>query len=137
MTVTALNPRTTDQRATAVLRLAPPSRLSLATAGSVQGRLDGAWWPRSRDLAVELRSLTAELDVRWGRITRVTVNPAYWPEIPRKVQVGGHVMHVGWFAEGHGTADVPFDVTAGVTGEATAGVPASTAADGTAAGTRI
>lgn len=98
MTATALNPRTTDQRATAALRLAPPPRLSLGPAGSAPGRLDGAWWPRSRDLAAELRSLTAELDGRWGRITRATVNPAYWPEIPRKVQVSGHVMHVGWFA---------------------------------------
>ncbi len=26
------------------------------------------------------------------------MNPAFWPVIPRKVPVHGHVVHVGWFA---------------------------------------
>jgi hypothetical protein len=39
------------------------------------------------------------LDARWGRITRVTVNPTHWPVIPRKVPVAGHTVHVGWFAD--------------------------------------
>ena len=39
------------------------------------------------------------LDSRWGRITRVTVNPAHWPVIPSKVAVAGHTVHVGWFAD--------------------------------------
>lgn len=72
-------------------------RLSLAPAGSAPALLDGAWWPRSRDLAAELPSLTAVLDPLWGRITRVTVNPTQWPVIPRKVPVAGHVVNVGWF----------------------------------------
>ncbi|MBA4863960.1 hypothetical protein H1V43_21895 [Streptomyces sp. PSKA54] len=76
-----------------------PVRLSLTPAGSVPGLLDGAWWPRSRDLSHELRALTDVLDARWGRITRVTVNPAHWPVIPRKVPVTGHTVHVGWFAD--------------------------------------
>jgi hypothetical protein len=59
--------------------------------------LDGAWWPRSSDLSAELPLLTAELDSLWGRITRITVNPAHWPTIPRKVPVAGHVVKVGWF----------------------------------------
>ncbi|MFF1833559.1 DUF5994 family protein [Streptomyces sp. NPDC058231] len=72
-------------------------RLSLAPAGTDPALLDGAWWPRSRDLAAELPELTAALDPLWGRITRVTVNPTFWPVIPRKVPVQGHVIHVGWF----------------------------------------
>jgi hypothetical protein len=72
-------------------------RLSLAPAGSAPALLDGAWWPRSRDLAAELPSLTAVLEPRWGRITRVTVNPTHWPVVPRKVAVTGHVVNVGWF----------------------------------------
>ncbi|MGO4751724.1 DUF5994 family protein, partial [Streptomyces sp. 2MCAF27] len=43
--------------------------------------------------------LTDVLDARWGRITRVSVNPARWPVIPRKVPVTGHTVHVGWFAD--------------------------------------
>ncbi|MFI6207423.1 DUF5994 family protein [Streptomyces sp. NPDC051041] len=77
----------------------PPSspRLSLAPAGPAPALLDGAWWPRSRDLAAELPALTAVLDPRWGRITRVTVNPTHWPVVPHKVSVAGHVVKVGWF----------------------------------------
>ncbi|MFG2195762.1 DUF5994 family protein [Streptomyces sp. NPDC048639] len=77
----------------------PPTRLSLAPEGTAPGLLDGAWWPRSRDLFRELPALLDVLDSRWGRITRVTVNPAHWPVIPRKVPVAGHTMHVGWFIE--------------------------------------
>ncbi|WP_344355255.1 DUF5994 family protein [Streptomyces gobitricini] len=80
-------------------RVPLPARLSLTPAGHVAGRLDGAWWPRSRDLARELPALTATLDGLWGRITRVTVNPAQWPVIPRKVPVAGHTVHVGWFTD--------------------------------------
>ncbi|MCG8966296.1 DUF5994 family protein [Streptomyces sp. CL12-4] len=72
-------------------------RLSLAPVGSAPGLLDGAWWPRSRDLAAELPSLLALLDPLWGRITRVTVNPVHWPVVPRKVPIAGHVVKVGWF----------------------------------------
>ncbi|MFF4587978.1 DUF5994 family protein [Streptomyces sp. NPDC001388] len=72
-------------------------RLSLAPAGPAPALLDGAWWPRSRDLAAELPLLTAVLDPLWGRITRVTVNPTHWPVVPRKVPVAGHVVNVGWF----------------------------------------
>ncbi|WP_240351192.1 DUF5994 family protein [Streptomyces olivoreticuli] len=76
----------------------PPARLALKPAGADRGLLDGAWWPRSRDLARELPALTDVLDHRWARITRITVNPTYWPVIPRKIPVTGHVVHVGWFA---------------------------------------
>ncbi|MFG2628519.1 DUF5994 family protein [Streptomyces sp. NPDC048473] len=74
-----------------------PLRLRLAPAGTHPALVDGAWWPRSRDLTAELPSLTAVLDPLWGRITRVTVNPTFWPVVPRKVRVAGHLVHVGWF----------------------------------------
>ncbi|MDX3073466.1 DUF5994 family protein [Streptomyces sp. MI02-7b] len=75
------------------------ARLSLTPHTALPGQLDGAWWPRSRDLAVELPALCATLDSAWGRITNITVNPARWPLIPRKVPVTGHTVHVGWFSE--------------------------------------
>ncbi|MEU3253165.1 DUF5994 family protein [Streptomyces sp. NPDC006997] len=92
MTATVFHPMTSEDR-----HLTSPVRLSLAPAGSAPLLLDGAWWPRSRDLAAELPSLTAVLDPLWGRITRVTVNPAQWPVVPRKVPVAAHVVKVGWF----------------------------------------
>jgi len=72
-------------------------RLSLAPTGPAPALLDGAWWPRSRDLGAELPSLAAVLDPLWGRITRVTVNPTHWPVVPCEVSVAGHVVKVGWF----------------------------------------
>ncbi|MFJ8182750.1 DUF5994 family protein [Streptomyces sp. NPDC096105] len=92
MTATVFHPMTSEDR-----RPTSPVRLSLAPAGSAPLLLDGAWWPRSRDLAAELPALASVLDPLWGRITRVTVNPAQWPAVPHKVPVAGHVVKVGWF----------------------------------------
>ncbi|MET9618675.1 DUF5994 family protein [Kitasatospora indigofera] len=78
---------------------AEPLRLSLTPDDATAGRLDGAWWPRSYDLLAELPSLAKELDGRWGRVTRVTLNPAHWPVIPPRVPVAGHVVHAGWFRQ--------------------------------------
>ncbi|MEU4078182.1 hypothetical protein DEJ45_19120 [Streptomyces venezuelae] len=81
--------------------LAPPlsARLSLTPDTPLAGLLDGAWWPRSRDLTVELPPLVDGLEEHYGRITRVAVNPARWPVVPHKVVVAGHTAHVGWFTE--------------------------------------
>ncbi|WP_282203095.1 DUF5994 family protein [Kitasatospora fiedleri] len=84
-------------RATTPTALESTPRFSLAPQGVRPGRLDGARWPRSRDLLLELPSLAAELDRRWGRVTRITVNPAQWPVIPRRIPVTGHTVHAGWF----------------------------------------
>ncbi|MFP3986400.1 DUF5994 family protein [Streptomyces sp. E11-3] len=78
---------------------APTARLALKPVSPSPGRaeLDGAWWPRSRDLAHELAALADVLDPLWGRITRIAVNPRYWPILPPKFYVNGHVVKVGWF----------------------------------------
>lgn len=100
MTATVSHPprAEADDRSASASSSSPSSlRLSLAPAGPAPALLDGAWWPRSRDLGAELPALTAVLDPLWGRITRVTVNPVHWPVVPRKVAVGGRVVKVGWF----------------------------------------
>ncbi|MGW7237435.1 DUF5994 family protein [Streptomyces sp. NPDC054804] len=58
--------------------------------------LDGAWWPRSRDLPSELSALADVLDPLWGRITRIAVNPRHWPVLPPRMSANGHVVKVGW-----------------------------------------
>ncbi|MEK9519613.1 DUF5994 family protein [Streptomyces sp. NPDC087908] len=75
------------------------ARLSLTPETTLAGLLDGAWWPRSRDLAAELPPLVDALEEHFGRITRVAVNPTRWPVVPHKVPVAGHTVHVGWFTE--------------------------------------
>ncbi|MFI9760931.1 DUF5994 family protein [Streptomyces sp. NPDC051963] len=78
---------------------AAAARLALRPAGlpSAEGGLEGAWWPRSRDLSQELPALADVLDPLWGRVTRIGVNPRYWPVIPPRIFVNGHVVKVGWF----------------------------------------
>ncbi|MFJ3176494.1 DUF5994 family protein [Streptomyces roseus] len=90
---------TPDRTANRALTPGLPARLSLTPKTTLAGRLDGAWWPRSRDLTAELPALADALEERWGRITRVLVNPGHWPVVPHKVAVTGHVLHVGWFTE--------------------------------------
>ncbi|MEU3690953.1 DUF5994 family protein [Streptomyces narbonensis] len=75
------------------------ARLSLTPKTTRAGLLDGAWWPRSRDLTAELPSLVDALEGPYGRITRVTVNPTRWPVVPHKVPATGHTVHIGWFTE--------------------------------------
>ncbi|MFD3473094.1 DUF5994 family protein [Streptomyces sp. NPDC058682] len=90
---------TLDRTAPRDLAAELPARLSLTPKTTLAGQLDGAWWPRSRDLEAELPALAAALDETWGRITRVSVNPSRWPVVPRTVAVAGHLLHVGWFTE--------------------------------------
>ena len=73
-----------------------PLRLAVTPPGE-RCRLDGAWWPHSRDLSAELPTLIAELDHRWGRITHATVNRLLWPSIPHQLRTGRHTLRLGWF----------------------------------------
>ncbi|WP_435856517.1 DUF5994 family protein [Streptomyces tibetensis] len=59
--------------------------------------MDGAWWPRSRDLTRELSALADVLDPLWGQITHIAVNSHYGPILPRTVSANGHAVKVGWF----------------------------------------
>jgi hypothetical protein len=61
--------------------------------------LDGAWWPRSRDLAREIPSLAAALDEQGIRVTRVIYNPGTWLPAPHKLWPAGRRINLGWFTE--------------------------------------
>ena len=73
------------------------ARISLKPFTRHPGVVNGAWWPRSRDLTRELPGLIAVLDESWGQINRVTVNAGMWPRISKRVQTGPHIVRVGWF----------------------------------------
>ncbi|GAA3031649.1 DUF5994 family protein [Kitasatospora albolonga] len=89
-------------------------RLSLTPDGARAGRLDGAWWPRSHDLALELPSLAAELGERWGRVTRITVNPAQWVTVPRRIPITGHTVHASHTVHGRWFTTMPDQHTVSV-----------------------
>ncbi|MFG2312726.1 DUF5994 family protein [Streptomyces sp. NPDC048566] len=81
----------------------PSVRLSLrqVTPSSPRSGPDGAWWPRSHDLAQELSELADVLDPLWGRLTHVAANPRHWPATPDgTIVVNDHAVRVDWFPSG-------------------------------------
>jgi hypothetical protein len=81
-----------EGRTDAGQRNSPPEhtpRLRLKPKAPHSGYVDGAWWPRSDDLAAELPDLLAVLSVRLGRIDRVMYNLNEWAKAPRKLATGG------------------------------------------------
>lgn len=69
-------------------------RLRLKPKAHRSGYVDGAWWPHSVDLAVELPDLLAVLSVRLGRIDRVMYNMRGWAKVPRKLVTGGRAVRL-------------------------------------------
>lgn len=78
----------------------PPARLSLVRPGGGPVRIDGAWWPRTRDPAKEIPPLLAALDGRWGRITHITLDSAEWLEGRSAMVLGGHTLRISRSAAG-------------------------------------
>jgi Family of unknown function (DUF5994) len=66
-------------------------------AGEGTSSFDGAWWPRSRDLAREVPELIAELERRGVKVERFTYALDSWAPAPRKLVVLGRVVRTGGF----------------------------------------
>jgi hypothetical protein len=58
---------------------------------------DGAWWPRSLDLAAELPELVAALATLNVRVERFTYPVDVWQPVDRKVVVAGRTVRTGAF----------------------------------------
>ena len=96
--VTRLLPDTLHQVAkpgTAVVRL--------ETTHERQGVLDGAWWPRSRDIAVELPALIAALTEYLGPVTRIGLDATAWEQLPTRLIIDDRVVHIDSFPVGDDT----------------------------------
>ncbi|MGW6936476.1 DUF5994 family protein [Lentzea sp. NPDC054927] len=84
-----------------------PLRLRLRPKALTTGYVDGAWWPRSRDLAAELPALLAVLAVRLGEIPRVSYNLTEWDTAPSQISVDGiRVRLSGFWSRPPHTVDV-------------------------------
>lgn len=77
--------------------------LRLTTTHDRQGILDGAWWPRSRHLAIELPGLISALTERLGPITRIGLDSGAWDEIPTRITADDRVVHIDAFTVGDDT----------------------------------
>jgi hypothetical protein len=87
---------TTSQHESTPTGARGPLRLRLAEHPG-QDRLDGGWWPRSRDLAVELADLVDHFPAERGRIMRAVVSPPDWEPAPRRIPVRRGYVKVGSF----------------------------------------
>jgi Family of unknown function (DUF5994) len=82
-------------------------RLRLKPKAATTGYVDGGWWPRSRDLDVELPGLLAVLAVRLGRIERVSYHLGDWHPTPARLSVEGRTVRLeGYRAQHADTVDV-------------------------------
>ncbi|UKY51267.1 DUF5994 family protein [Streptomyces inhibens] len=77
--------------------------LRLQTTHTREGLLDGAWWPRSRDIGAELPSLIAALSEHLGPITRVGLDESAWDELPTRLTIDDRIVHVDSFPVGDDT----------------------------------
>src|SRR2546423_461190 len=72
-------------------------RLKMKPKAPTTGYVDGAWWPRSRNLPTELPALLAALAVRLGRVQRVSYNLTTWDPAPRRIHIDGQLLRLGGF----------------------------------------
>jgi hypothetical protein len=73
------------------------ARVSFRQPVSTAGFIDGAWWPRTLDLATELPPL---LDVLWSaarEITRVSYHLGSWEPVPIRLMVESRSVRLGGF----------------------------------------
>ncbi|MFF8814229.1 DUF5994 family protein [Streptomyces pactum] len=77
--------------------------LRLETTRLREGILDGAWWPRSREIAAELPALVTALSQHLGPITRVGLDASAWEELPTRLIIDDRVVHLDSFPVGDDT----------------------------------
>jgi hypothetical protein len=82
-------------------------RLTLKPRAPVTGRVDGGWWPRSRDLAAEIPALQHCLTERMGTVERVSYHLGDWGTTTRRILLDGHVVRLAGYRTQHAaTIDV-------------------------------
>ena len=74
-------------------------RLSLGSTGVGQDKLDGGWWPHSRDFATEFAEFVEGFPAEHGRVVRALYSAPDWDDAPRprRVAVRRGYVKVGHF----------------------------------------
>jgi Family of unknown function (DUF5994) len=83
--------------------IAPPlsaqaARVSFRQPVTSAPHIDGAWWPRSRDLEAELPGLLEVLWTAAREVDRVSYPIDSWQPVPRRLAVEGRRVRLGGFA---------------------------------------
>lgn len=61
------------------------TRLALCERDSTRAAVDGAWWPKSLDLSLELPDLLAVFGLWIGAVHRVVYDPSVWLPAPTRI----------------------------------------------------
>jgi Family of unknown function (DUF5994) len=73
-------------------------RVRLTLSASIgRGALDGAWWPRSRNLETELADLVDHFPATSGRTVHAVYSLPDWRPAHRRIKVKGGMIKVGCF----------------------------------------
>jgi hypothetical protein len=62
------------------------ARLTLKPGMPRTGAVDGAWWPRSRDLVAEVPALVSAFPATAGRVQRVGFGRSLWDAVPQRTR---------------------------------------------------
>ncbi|MHA6781953.1 DUF5994 family protein [Pseudonocardia saturnea] len=90
-----------DTRNLAVGHDATHPRLTFTPRPTRNGEMDGRWWPRTDDLAVELPALLAAVAHRVGTVDRISLDPETWANRARTVTIDDRVILLDWFGARH------------------------------------
>jgi Family of unknown function (DUF5994) len=93
------NPAHVDARSSAIRHCV--ARLSLTPSTSDRGAVDGAWWPRSKDAAIELGALIEEFGAQRTPVRGIALTRVGWDSAPRRIQLAsGRKVAVDWLRTG-------------------------------------
>jgi Family of unknown function (DUF5994) len=93
------NPDHVDAHRSAIRHCA--ARLSLTPSSSARGAVDGAWWPRSKDAAIELGALIEELGAQRTPVRGIALSRVGWGSAPCRIQLtSGRKVAVDWLRTG-------------------------------------
>jgi Family of unknown function (DUF5994) len=81
-----------------LVRAVSPLRLALTSQLARANRLDGAWWPYSTDVTLELAPLLDAVARRVGRIRGVLLNRSEWAPTPLDwIPCGSRRTRISWY----------------------------------------
>lgn len=81
-------------------------RLELEPTMSREGVFDGAWWPRSNHVRVELPDLITALGAHFGRIVRVGLDTSAWDGVPGAVAANGLTIKINRITSSEATISI-------------------------------
>jgi hypothetical protein len=86
-----------ESRSQSTLATGDEPRVEMRSGGDATGYVDGGWWPRSTDPAVEFPALVRALHEVVGQVGRVAYNLDSWERVHRKLAVDGRIVRCEGF----------------------------------------